>query len=89
MSDSLVVYELVLLYTQLEAALRADLPRPTGRDPMSYRSFYATVMHVVDGDLCAAFNSLSHAEQASIAERLELSSSEVMKKLEDTRNSLL
>jgi len=79
----------VEFYSELESALRTDAPRPTGRDPRSYRSYYAPVMHVVDGDLCDAFNSLTHEEQTSIAERLELSVGEVMKKLEDTRNALL
>jgi splicing factor 3B subunit 3 len=46
-------------------------------------------MHVVDGDLCDAFNSLSHEQQSSIAEKLDLSIGDIMKKLEDTRNSLL
>lgn len=76
-------------YSQLEAALRTDAPRPTGRDPKSYRSYYAPAMHVIDGDLCDGFNTLSHDEQTSIAERLELPVGEVMKKLEDTRNALL
>jgi splicing factor 3B subunit 3 len=76
-------------YTQLEAALRREAPRPTGRDPQSYRSYYAPVMHVIDGDLCDAFNSLSHEQQSSIAEKLDLSIGDIMKKLEDTRSSLL
>lgn len=76
-------------YSQLEASLRADAPRPTGRDPKSYRSYYAPAMHVIDGDLCDAFNTLPHEAQRSIAEGLELSVGEVMKKLEDTRNALL
>ena len=79
----------VEFYSELEAALRTDAPRPTGRDPRSYRSYYAPVMHVIDGDLCDAFNSLTYEEQSTIAERLELSVGEVMKKLEDTRNALL
>jgi splicing factor 3B subunit 3 len=79
----------VEFYTQLESALRTDAPRPTGRDPKLYRSYYAPVIHVVDGELCDAFNLLSHEDQVSIAERLDLSVSEILKKLEDTRNSLL
>ena len=79
----------VEFYSQLESALRTDAPRPTGRDPKLYRSYYAPVIHVVDGELCDAFNSLSHDEQVSIAERLDLSVGEILKKLEDTRNSLL
>ena len=79
----------VEFFTALEGYLRTDAPRPTGRDPLSYRSYYAPVMHVVDGNLCDAFNSLTHEEQSKIAERLDRSVGEVMKKLEDTRNSLL
>lgn len=79
----------VEFYTQLEGHLRADAPRPTGRDPQAYRSYYAPVMHVVDGDLCDAFNGLPHEEQVKIAERLDRTVGEIMKKLEDTRNSLL
>ena len=76
-------------YTQLESSLRVDAPRPTGRDPKLYRSYYAPVIHVVDGELCDAFNSLSHDAQMNIAERLDLTIGEILKKLEDTRNSLL
>jgi splicing factor 3B subunit 3 len=79
----------VEFFSQLEGYLRNDAPRPTGRDPQAYRSYYAPVMHVVDGDLCDAFNSLSHVEQVKIADRLDRNVGEIMKKLEDTRNSLL
>ena len=74
---------------QLESLLRVDAPRPTGCDPKLYRSYYAPVIHVVDGELCDAFNSLSHDAQMNIAERLDLTIGEILKKLEDTRNSLL
>jgi splicing factor 3B subunit 3 len=77
------------LYMQLESLLRAEALRPTGRDPKSYRSYYAPVMHVVDGELCDAFNALSNNEQMSIAERLDLSVAEILKKLEDMRSTLL
>lgn len=76
-------------FTQLEGHLRSDAPRPTGRDPQAYRSYYCPVMHVVDGDLCSAFNSLSHEKQSAIAEKLDRTVGEIMKKLEDTRNALL
>jgi splicing factor 3B subunit 3 len=79
----------VEFYTQLEGSLRADAKRPTGRDPLNYRSYYAPVKHVVDGDLCAGFNYLSFEEQTKVAERVDRSVGEVMKKLEDTRNALL
>jgi splicing factor 3B subunit 3 len=76
-------------YSQLESELRGDASRPTGRDPQSYRSYYAPIMHVVDGDLCDAFNSLGPEKQNKIAEKLDRTVGEIMKKLEDTRNALL
>jgi splicing factor 3B subunit 3 len=79
----------VEFFSALEGYLRTDAPRPTGRDPQGYRSYYAPVMHIVDGDLCDAFNSLNHEEQSKIAEKLDRSVGEIMKKLEDTRNALL
>lgn len=81
----------VELYSQLQTLLRTDVMRPTGRDPINYRSYYAPVKQVIDGDLCDAFNSLSHDEQSKIAEKLDppCTVGEVMKKLEDTRNALL
>jgi splicing factor 3B subunit 3 len=79
----------VEFYTQLEGCLRKDAVRPTGRDPQSYRSYYAPIKHVVDGDLCASFNALSYDEQNKIATELDRSVGEILKKLEDTRNGLL
>mmetsp|Transcript_24482 Transcript_24482/g.67789 ORF Transcript_24482/g.67789 Transcript_24482/m.67789 type:complete len:1316 (-) Transcript_24482:141-4088(-) len=79
----------VEFYEQLESSLRTDAPRPTGRDPKAYRSYYSPVMHVMDGDLCDAFNGLSHEAQSEIAETLGKEIGDVKKKLEDTRNTLL
>merc|ERR1712232_736814 len=79
----------VEFYTELESSLRTDAVRPTGRDPQAYRSYYAPVKHVIDGDLCGAFNSLGFAQQTKIADKLDRSIGEIMKKLEDTRNVLL
>ena len=76
-------------YEQLESAVRTHAPRPTGRDPKAYRSFYAPAMHVVDGDLCDAFNGLSHDSQTQIADMLGRETGTIKKKLEDTRNTLL
>ncbi|KAL7567604.1 hypothetical protein ACA910_000200 [Epithemia clementina (nom. ined.)] len=76
-------------YEQLESALRTHAPRPTGRDPKAYRSYYAPAMHVIDGDLCDAFNGLSHSSQTQIADALGREIGSIKKKLEDTRNTLL
>ena len=79
----------VEFYTQLEGRLRTDAVRPTGRDPQAYRSYYAPIKHVVDGDLCASFNALPYEEQNKIATQLDRTVGEILKKLEDTRNGLL
>jgi splicing factor 3B subunit 3 len=76
-------------YTQLEDAIRNSVPRPTGRDPQSYRSYYSPVMHVTDGELCDSFNLLSFSEQTRIAEKLDRTVGDILKRLEDVRNSLL
>lgn len=79
----------VEFYDNLSKELRTAAPRPVGRDPWSYRSYYAPCMHVIDGELCDVFATLPHSQQRTIAESLELSIAEITKKLEDTRNSLL
>ena len=79
----------VEFYSSLEGYLRAEAPRPTGRDPQAYRSYYAPIKHVVDGDLCDVFSQLPYDTKQKIAEQLDRSVGEVMKKLEDTRNALL
>jgi hypothetical protein len=70
----------VELFTQLEGYLQTDAPRPAEQDPQAYRSYYAPVMHVVDGDLCDVFNGLSHKQQVKIAERLDRAVGEIIKK---------
>mmetsp|Transcript_23184 Transcript_23184/g.49148 ORF Transcript_23184/g.49148 Transcript_23184/m.49148 type:complete len:1382 (+) Transcript_23184:152-4297(+) len=79
----------VEFYSALEGFLRTEAPRPTGREPQAYRSYYSPVKHVIDGDLCDAYSQLPYEQKQKIAERLDRSVGEVMKKLEDTRNALL
>lgn len=44
-----------------------------GRDHLKYRSYYAPVRNVVDGDLCEAFMDLSSTEQYVLCKRLNRS----------------
>jgi len=81
--------ETVEFYTQLESCLRSDAPRPTGREPQAYRSYYVPIKHVIDGGLCEMYGKLKHEEQKKIADQLDRDVAEVTKKLEDTRNALL
>ena len=61
----------------------------TGRDHMSYRSYYAPVKEVADGELCELFSQLPNDVQLAVASDLDRSPGEVLKKLEDIRSRLL
>lgn len=52
----------------------------TGRDHLAYRGAYAPVKGVVDGDLCNQFALLPMGKQAQIAQELDRSTAEVLKK---------
>uniref|UniRef100_M4BEI1 DNA damage-binding protein 1 n=1 Tax=Hyaloperonospora arabidopsidis (strain Emoy2) TaxID=559515 RepID=M4BEI1_HYAAE len=76
-------------YTHLEMYMRQEQPPLCGRDHLSYRSYYIPVKNVTDGDLCEQFSTLSAEKQASVAEDLDSTPAEVLKKLEDIHNRLL
>ena len=76
-------------FTLLEGCIRTDAPRPTGREPQAYRSYYAPIKHMVDGELCESFTKLSYEEQKKIADKLDRTVDEVVKNLERVRHSLL
>lgn len=82
----------VEFFSSLEARLRSDAPGATqlaGRDHASWRSSFYPARHVVDGDLCERFSSLPAAARAAIAKALDRTPLEVVRKLEDARNSVL
>jgi len=76
-------------FSHLEMHLRQENPPLCGRDHLSYRSAYFPVKDVIDGDLCEQFTSMDPEKQKQIAEELDRSPMEVMKKLEDIRNRLM
>ncbi|PRP81374.1 hypothetical protein PROFUN_11061 [Planoprotostelium fungivorum] len=76
-------------FQHLEMQLRLENLMLTGRDHLSFRSYYFPVKDIVDGDLCEQFVSLDADKQASIAGDLDRTPMEVIKKLEDIRNRLL
>jgi splicing factor 3B subunit 3 len=59
----------------------------TGRDHLSYRSYYVPVKSVVDGDLCEAFSALPYNKQQQVAGDLDRTVGEVLKKVESFRTS--
>jgi splicing factor 3B subunit 3 len=76
-------------FTHLEMHMRQELVLPTGRDHVSYRSYYMPVRDVTDGDLCALFSSLPNDTKKRISADLDRTPTEVAKKLDDARNRLL
>jgi len=72
-------------FQHMEMHMRQELPPLCGRDHLWYRSAYAPVKNVVDGDLCEQYNSLDFAKRKTIAEELDRTPAEVSKKLEDIR----
>lgn len=69
--------------------MRSELPPLSGRDHLAYRSYYFPVKDVIDGDLCEQYSMLPAEKQKAIAEELERTPGEVLKKLEVIRNSIL
>ncbi|KAM0792362.1 pre-mRNA-splicing factor rse1 [Microbotryomycetes sp. NB124-2] len=69
-------------FSTLEMHLRTEAPSIVGRDHLAYRSAYAPVKAVVDGDLCNQFGLLPMEKQASIAGDTDRTIAEVLKKLE-------
>ena len=76
-------------FSHLEMHMRQESPPLCGRDHMSFRSSYFPVKHVVDGDLCEEFQALAPARQRRVAEELDRSPGEVLKKLEDLRAKMV
>jgi splicing factor 3B subunit 3 len=75
-------------FTTLEAHLRQDHKSICGRDHLSFRSYYAPVKGVIDGDLCEQFPLASLEVQKKIADSLERTPADILKKLEIMRNSI-
>jgi splicing factor 3B subunit 3 len=54
-----------------------------------FRSAYAPVKNVIDGDLCEMFTDLDFNKKRVLAEELDRTPPEVLKKLEGFRNKIL
>ena len=79
----------VELLTHLEMHMRLEALSLSGRDHLSYRSAFNPVKACVDGDLCERFAELSKLKQKAIASEMDRTVSEVLKKLENLRNSVM
>ncbi|KAK1311917.1 hypothetical protein QJS10_CPA07g00290 [Acorus calamus] len=76
-------------FSHLEMHMRQEHPPLCGRDHMAYRSAYFPVKDVIDGDLCEQFPTLPPDLQRKIADELDRTPGEILKKLEDARNKII
>ena len=79
----------VELFTRLELHMRQEVPGLVGRTHLAYRGSYTPVKATIDGDLCELFTSLHRDRQMQIAESLDLTVSELNKKIAMLRESTL
>jgi len=76
-------------FVHLEMYLRIEAQPLCGRDHVTFRSSYVPVKDVVDGDLCEQFAHLEFNKQRVLADEMDRTPPEVLKKLENIRNKIL
>ncbi|KOS18324.1 Pre-mRNA-splicing factor rse1 [Escovopsis weberi] len=72
-------------FQSLEQHMRAEEPPLAGRDHLMYRSYYAPVKGVIDGDLCERYTLLPNDKKQMIAGELDRSVREIERKISDIR----
>ncbi|KAL7901019.1 CPSF A subunit region domain-containing protein [Trichoderma sp. SZMC 28014] len=72
-------------FQSLELHLRSEDPPLAGRDHLMYRSYYAPVKGVIDGDLCERYTLLPNDKKQMIAAELDRSVREIERKISDIR----
>ncbi|CAD5209932.1 unnamed protein product [Bursaphelenchus xylophilus] len=72
-------------FQTIEMHMRVEFPPLCGRDHLAYRSYYAPVKSVVDGDLCEQFSMLCAEKQREIAHAFDRPAAFILRKLEDLR----
>lgn len=68
-------------FQSLEQHLRTEDPPLAGRDHLMYRSYYAPVKGVIDGDLCERYTLLTQDKKQLIAGELDRSVREIERKI--------
>jgi len=79
----------VEFYSTVEIALRNEVDRPVGSEPANYRASFIPVKHVVDGELLELYGKLKPEKQKKIAEGLDRTVEDVVKKLAAMCNGLI
>ncbi|KAL4779714.1 CPSF A subunit region-domain-containing protein [Aspergillus varians] len=72
-------------FQSLEMQLASQCAPLAGRDHLIYRSYYAPVKGVIDGDLCEMYFLLSNDTKMMIAGELDRSVREIERKISDMR----
>ncbi|KAK7417916.1 pre-mRNA-splicing factor rse1 [Neonectria magnoliae] len=72
-------------FQSLEQHLRTEDSPLAGRDHLMYRSYYAPVKGVIDGDLCERYHLLPNDKKQMIAGELDRSVREIERKISDIR----
>ncbi|KAI1178303.1 Pre-mRNA-splicing factor rse-1 [Nemania sp. FL0916] len=72
-------------FQSLEMHMRSEGPPLSGRDHLMYRSYYAPVKGVIDGDLCERYRLLDNDKKQRIADELDRSVREIERKISDVR----
>jgi splicing factor 3B subunit 3 len=72
-------------FQNLEQHLRAEDAPLAGRDHLMYRSYYAPVKGIIDGDLCERYTLLPNDKKQMIAGELDRSVREIERKISDLR----
>ena len=67
--------------------MRQEAPSVVGRDHLAFRSYYVPCKSFVDGDLCELYAGLPVTKQQVIANELDRTSGEVLKKIESLRSA--
>ena len=72
-------------FLHLELHMRQRVPPLGGREHLAFRSYYVPVKDVVDGDLCEQFMSIDSTLQWEIADAIESTPVEIVRRLEEVR----
>jgi splicing factor 3B subunit 3 len=76
----------VTFFQHLEMFMRQECVNLAQRDHLSYRSYFQPVKNTIDGDLCERYGTMPYAKQKELADDVDRTPAEIMKKLEETRN---
>ncbi|KAG8427111.1 pre-mRNA-splicing factor rse1 [Metarhizium acridum] len=75
-------------FQSLESHLRTEDPPLAGRDHLMYRSYYAPVKGIIDGDLCERYTLLPNDKKQMIAGELDRSVREIERKISVSNSKL-